>query len=134
MAKIKFSVPVHMYCSNEPPRLVDVDALPVGRLAIHRPVHWFRGQEPKPSTRYWEVSHIGSGLAAGRAMPDSLRQPYARRRDLVAWAERWQQDANVGKLLDAADAAAAEGRQMQPGDVDLSVVTAAREAGWRTNG
>lgn len=135
MPKIKLTVLVGMYCSNEAPRLVDVDAMQVGRLAVHRHVMWFRGEEPKASNRYWQVSHIGTGLSVETAIPSELRNRLGvRRRDLAAWAEAWQRDPNVAKLLDLTDAAVAKGGQFaRPENTqELRDVTyAAREAGWQ---
>jgi hypothetical protein len=132
VTKATVTVPVYIYCSNDEPRLIEVPAHVVGRLAIHRSVHWFRGQEPKASDKYWTVSHIATGLAVDKAMPQELReQPNVRVRDLKSWAEYWQRNPNVKILLDAADKVAAAGDRFGKVQIDDATLYACREAGWR---
>lgn len=130
--RVKISVPVYMYCSNEAPRMVEVEGHRVGRLVVHRSIHWFRGQEPQASTRYWSVSDITSGTAVNNALPQDLREASGvRLRDLKAWAEYWQRNPNVKALLDAVETAVKAGGQFARPEIDKDVVYAAREAGWR---
>jgi len=112
--------------------MVEVSAHIVGRLAIHRSVHWFSGEEPQESRRYRTVSHIATGLTVEKCMPQDLRERLGVRvRDLIAWAEYWQHDPNVKALLDAADKMAAEGDRFGKVPIDDKTLYACREAGWR---
>ena len=83
------TIKLYQYCAGNPMQLFDVDALVVGDLAIHRPVFWFHGQEPKVSDKGWVVTHIPSGLQVTRAMPDS----YKTRKVMKAWAVEFQRRA-----------------------------------------
>ena len=86
-------VRVYQYCAGGDARDLEVPALIVGDLAIHRPVYWFKDGEPYASEKGWAVTHVPSKLSVTRAMPESLQRWGASRNDIKAWAVEFQRRA-----------------------------------------
>lgn len=85
----KITIKLYEYCAAGRYRDYEVAASVVGDIAVHRPVYWFRNEEPKVSPEGWVVTHIPSGLQITRAMPES----YKTRKLMLRWAEEFQRRA-----------------------------------------
>lgn len=71
---------------------VEIPALIVGDIAVHRSAFWGDGELPAVSEitarGHWSATHIPSGLNCAAACP--LPERSRKRADVVTWAQAWQ--------------------------------------------
>lgn len=71
---------------------VEIPALIVGDIAVHRSAFWGDGDLPTipeiTKRGHWTATHIPSGLNCAAACP--LPERSRKRADVAAWAQAWQ--------------------------------------------
>ncbi|EQB12678.1 hypothetical protein [Novosphingobium lindaniclasticum] len=81
---------------------LEIPAMIVGDIAVHRRAFWGEGDAPSAATAtrngYWTATHVPSGLNCGMACP--LPERTRKRADVVDWAKRWQ--AAIPEYFEAA--------------------------------